>query len=89
MRLRWSVPLPGPFSIGGGIPLGGNRRRQSGRGGNAGCAALLVAPFVLIWWLLVAEVWLVWWSVKVWWLLALFIRHRNSGQPMPKQRGWW
>ncbi|CAL2060367.1 MULTISPECIES: hypothetical protein [Streptomyces] len=87
MRLRWRIPLPGPLSIGGGIPLTGGRRRRSA-GGTGGFAALIT----LLWWCVLFELWVVWWALKPFYILAVLAHRRATGQPTPIRRsrnGWW
>jgi hypothetical protein len=44
MRLGWSVPLPGPFRIGGTV---WRSRRRRGRGGSSGCLPWIVLAVVI------------------------------------------
>ncbi|MFE2889330.1 hypothetical protein [Streptomyces sp. NPDC059272] len=86
MRLRWRIPLPGPFSIGGSIPLTGGRRR--GRGG----ASCVTASVLLLWWCLVFEAWLCWWMLKPFYVLGVLAHRGTTGQPTPiwrSRNGWW
>ncbi|MFF5655251.1 hypothetical protein [[Kitasatospora] papulosa] len=87
MRLRYSIPLPGPLSVGGSFRLfGGGRGRGSGGGGG------LVAVLKLCGWLLLAEVWLVWWCVKPWYILGVLAHRKATGRPTAVWRsrnGWW
>ncbi|MFI5828723.1 hypothetical protein ACIA6C_15990 [Streptomyces sp. NPDC051578] len=89
MRLRWSVPLPGPLSLGGSTPLFGGRRRGGGIGGGAG---LFVGAVKLCGYVLVAEAWILWWSLKCWYVLGVLTHRKITGQPTPIWRsdgGWW
>ncbi|WP_406321777.1 hypothetical protein [Streptomyces sp. NBC_00519] len=84
VRLRYSVPLPGPFSVGGSVRLTGGRR-----GGGAG---LLVGLFKLCAYLLLAEVWLFWWCVKPFYIVGVLVHRKATGRPTPIWRsrgGWW
>lgn len=79
MRLNWNIPLPGPFSLGG-----------NATGLLSGCWTLFVVlPLWLSMVMLLAGVWALWWSVKVWWLAFAWLRSRITGTPLPAQRGWW
>ncbi|EMF31125.1 hypothetical protein H114_00812 [Streptomyces gancidicus BKS 13-15] len=85
MRLRYSVPLPGPFSVGGSVSLGGGGRRRGGGG-------LFVGLLRLCAYVLVAEVWVCWWCVKAWYVLGVLAHRRVTGRPTPIWRsrgGWW
>jgi hypothetical protein len=85
--LRYSIPLPGPFSVGGSVSLFGGGRRGGGGGGGA-----VVAALRLCWWMLLAEVWLCWWCVKPWYILGVLVHRRATGRPTPIWRsrgGWW
>lgn len=85
MRLRISIPLPGPFSIGGSIPLTSRGRRRSSPGALAGV-------FKLIAYCLVAEVWLFWWCVKPFYLLGVLAHRKATGRNTPiwrSRNGWW
>ncbi len=87
MRLRWRIPLPGPFSIGGSIPMTGGR--PHGSGGGAGC---LTAPFMLLYWLLVFEMWASWWILKPFYIVGVLVHRRVTGRNTPIWRsngGWW
>ncbi len=87
MRLRWSVPLPGPLSVGGSIPLFGGRSR-----GGGGAAVLLVGMVKLCGYLLVAEAWILWWSLKGWYVLGVLAHRKVTGRSTPIWRspgGWW
>lgn len=89
MRLRWSIPLPGPLSLGGSIPLWGGRSRGGGAGGGA---ALFVGAVRLCGYMLVAEMWVFWWSVKGWYVLGVLAHRKITGRPTPIWRspgGWW
>ncbi|MEV5124334.1 hypothetical protein AB0K49_16325 [Streptomyces decoyicus] len=88
MRLRWRIPFPGPFSIGGSIPLTGGPRRSSG-GGEAGC---ITTPFMLLWWCLVFEVWAGWWILKPFYIVGVLVHRKATGRYTPIWRsrgGWW
>ncbi|GGZ72993.1 hypothetical protein ACFOOM_01165 [Streptomyces echinoruber] len=85
MRLRYSIPLPGPLSVGGSVRLFGGGRRRGGGGG-------LVAVFKLFWYLLVFEAWLLWWCVKPWYIVGVLAHRKVTGRPTPIWRsrgGWW
>ncbi|MFB7440240.1 hypothetical protein ACFC01_18085 [Streptomyces mirabilis] len=85
MRLRISIPLPGPFSIGGSIPLTSRRRRRSSPGALAGVVKLIA-------YCLVAEVWLAWWCVKPFYLLGVLAHRKTTGRNTPiwrSRNGWW
>jgi hypothetical protein len=87
VRLRWRIPLPGPISIGGSIPLTDGSRRS--RGGGAGC---VTAPLLLLWWCLVLEGWLCWWLLKPFYILGVLTHRRTTGRPTPiwrSRNGWW
>lgn len=87
MRLRWRIPLPGPLSIGGSIPLTGGRRR--GSGGGTGC---ITAAFMLLWWCVLLEAWVAWWMLKPFYILGVLAHRKATGQPTPIWRsrgGWW
>jgi hypothetical protein len=84
VRLRISIPLPGPFSIGGSIPLTSRRRRSS--------PGALAAVVKLIAYCLVAEVWLAWWCVKPFYLLGVLVHRKATGRNTPiwrSRNGWW
>ncbi|MFD8647953.1 hypothetical protein FNV62_00400 [Streptomyces sp. RLB3-17] len=84
MRLRISIPLPGPFSIGGSIPLT-SRRRNSGPGAFA-------ALFKLLGYCLIAEAWLVWWCLKPFHMLGILAHRKATGRSTPiwrSRNGWW
>lgn len=88
MRLRWSIPLPGPLSVGGSMRLtgGGGRSRRGGTGG-ALTGLLKVCAYVLI-----AEAWAAWWSLKLWYVLGVLVHRQVTGQPTVIWRsrgGWW
>jgi hypothetical protein len=86
VRLRYSIPLPGPFSVGGSVSLLGGRRR-GGADGN-----LLVGMLKLCAYVLVAEVWLCWWCLKPWYLLGVMAHRKATGRLTPIWRsrgGWW
>jgi hypothetical protein len=84
VRLRYSIPLPGPLSVGGSVPLTGGRR-----GGGGGFFAGLVK---LVVYLLLFEVWLVWWCVKPFYIVGVLVHRKVTGRPTPIWRsrgGWW
>jgi hypothetical protein len=84
VRLRISIPLPGPLSIGGSIPLTSRRRRSS--------PGALAAVFKLLAYCLVAEVWLAWWCVKPFYLLGVLVHRKATGENTPiwrSRNGWW
>lgn len=86
MRLRWSIPLPGPLSVGGSMRLTGGRRSSGGNGN------LLVGALKLCGYVLVAEAWAAWWSLKIWYVLGVLVHRQMTGQPTPIWRsrgGWW
>ena len=86
MRLRWRIPLPGPFSIGGSIPLTSGRRRHSG---GPGC---ITTSFMLLWWCIVLEAWLFWWMLKPFYIVGVLIQRSVTGQRTPiwrSRNGWW
>ncbi|MER6977126.1 hypothetical protein [Streptomyces carpinensis] len=90
MRLRWRIPLPGPLSIGGSIPLtGGRRRRRNGGSSGVGC---ITAPFLLLWWCLVFEAWLLWWIFKPFYIVGVLAHRRATRQHTSiwrSRNGWW
>jgi hypothetical protein len=86
VRLRISIPLPGPFSIGGSIPLTSRRRRR--RSGSSSAADV----FKLIGYIVVAEAWLAWWCVKPFYLLGVLVHRKATGRNTPiwrSRNGWW
>ncbi|MET9498162.1 hypothetical protein [Streptomyces sp. NPDC006552] len=90
MHLRWSVPLPGPLSLGGSIPLTGSRSRSGGGGG--GGVLFFLGAVKLVAYLLVVEAWIVWWSLKGWYVLGVLAHRKITSQPTPIWRspgGWW
>lgn len=85
MRLRISIPLPGPFSLGGSIPLTSRRRRNSGPG-------VFTAIFKLFAYCLIAEMWLAWWCLKPFYILGVLAHRKATGRSTPIWRsrgGWW
>ncbi|MFJ1528253.1 hypothetical protein ACIOFV_07460 [Streptomyces mirabilis] len=83
MRLRYSIPLPGPFSVGGGVNLGG--------GGKA-LGYLFVLPIMLLPYLLLGEAWLMWWCLKPWYIAGVLVHRKVTGRPTPiwrSRNGWW
>ncbi|GES29127.1 hypothetical protein AB0G60_24645 [Streptomyces angustmyceticus] len=89
MRLRWRIPFPGPFSIGGSIPLTGGRQRRRSSSGGAGC---VTAPLLLLWWCLVFEAWASWWVLKPFYIVGVLVHRKATGRHTPIWRsrgGWW
>jgi hypothetical protein len=88
VRFRISIPLPGPFSIGGSIPLTSRRRRRRSGSGSSSAADV----FKLIGYIVVAEVWLAWWCVKPFYLLGVLVHRKATGRSTPiwrSRNGWW
>jgi len=77
MRLRWSIPLPCPLSVGGSM------RPTGGRGRSSGTGAILTGLLKLAAYAVVAEAWAAWWSLKVWYALGVLVHRRVTGQPTP------
>ncbi|MFG2714123.1 hypothetical protein ACGFX2_26745 [Streptomyces goshikiensis] len=85
MRLRWSVPLPGPLSVGGSVPITAGRSRSGGTGPLP--SAIKLCAYVLV-----AEAWAFWWCLKIWYVLGVLAHRKITGQPTPIWRsrgGWW
>ncbi|MEU9142099.1 hypothetical protein AB0D33_40230 [Streptomyces sp. NPDC048404] len=83
MRLRISIPLPGPFSIGGSIPLTSRRRSSPGA---------ITALFKLFAYCLVAEMWIAWWCFKPFYMLGVLAHRKITGRNTVIWRsrgGWW
>ncbi|THA47842.1 HNH endonuclease [Streptomyces sp. A1136] len=85
VRLRWSLPLPGPLSIGGSARLTPGSSRKGGAG-------LISGMIKLCAYLLVAEAWAIWWLGKVYYILGVVEHRKITGQPTPiwrSRNGWW
>ncbi|WP_327594667.1 hypothetical protein [Streptomyces chartreusis] len=85
MRLNWSIPLPGPLSVGGGVNLTGGRSNRAA--GSCFAAMVKLTAYVLL-----GEVWLMWWCLKPWYIAGVLVHRKVTGRPTPIWRsrgGWW
>lgn len=83
MRLRWHVPLPGPISVGGSVPVTPSTRGSGG---------LLTGLLKLCLYMLLAEVWIAWWCIKIWYVLGVFVHRKATGRLTPiwsSRSRWW
>lgn len=80
MRINTSVPLPGPFTVSGSVPITPRR---------TGVLALL---FKLCWYALVLEAWVIWWFFKAFYIAGVLIHRKATGRPTPiwsSRSRWW